>query len=199
MTKIVFSNEATFCLSSHVAIVRMRWLKVQGTFSRAVAFVLYEKKMFGHFFLVECTVNGIVYRDTLEEFFIPLRIWMKRLLIKCFSSNTIWKWDLPQFHKVARDFLLRKFSWKWTDRGGRITWPPLNPEFATHDFFFWPILAAYITTLPTTLPYISRRIWVVTPITFTNMWTKHQCMGRATHSAFLISVKSKGKVTKIWP
>jgi hypothetical protein len=26
MTKIVFSNEATFRLSSHVAIVRMRWL-----------------------------------------------------------------------------------------------------------------------------------------------------------------------------
>jgi len=47
MTKIVFSNEATFHLSGHVAIVRMRWLKVLGTVSRPVAFVFYEKKMFG--------------------------------------------------------------------------------------------------------------------------------------------------------
>ena len=62
MTKIVFSNEATFRLSGHVAIVRLRWLKVQGTVSRTVAFVLYEKKMLGRCFLVESTVSRHVWK-----------------------------------------------------------------------------------------------------------------------------------------
>lgn len=43
--------------------------------------------MFGSCFLVESTVNSIVYRDTLEEFFIPIRFWMKRLLITYLSAT----------------------------------------------------------------------------------------------------------------
>ena len=32
-------------------------------------------------------MNSIVYRDTLEEFFIPIRSWMKRLLIAYLSAK----------------------------------------------------------------------------------------------------------------
>ena len=60
---------------------------------------------------------------------------MKGSLIKCFSNNTEWSWELPQFHIAVRDFLLRKFSRKWIDRGGLITYlnPALHHKISSPD------------------------------------------------------------------
>ena len=141
MTKIFFSDEATFHLSGKVNRHNVRiWGSenphaiqehVRDSPKMNVWCSLSHNKVIGPFFFAEKTVRGTTYLDMLEQFFFPQ--------IEQLQPNIVFQQDgaPPHWSNEVRTTLDNIFPGRWIGRGGPIAWPPRSPDLTPLDFFLW--------------------------------------------------------------
>jgi hypothetical protein len=127
------------------------------------------RQVYGPFFFLEKTVNGITY----------LRMLQNWLSLSCRTSyrTSFFQQDgaPPHFRNGVREWLNDFVPYRWFGRHGPndlvfLRWPPRSPDLTPCDFFLW----VYVPPLPTNLPELRRRIVAavatITPDMLTRVW-----------------------------
>lgn len=169
VSRIVFSDEATFHLSGKVNRHNVR---IWGT-EQPHQIVQHERdspkvnvfcaisrnKVYGPFFFAENTVTGITYLDMLENYLFPQ--------LETDSNDFIYQQDgaPPHWNLHVREFLNGRLPQRWIGRTGPNDsalshWPQRSPDLTVCDFFLWGFVKdnVYIPPLPTTLVELKNRI-----------------------------------------
>lgn len=121
-----------------------------------------KSKMYGPFFFVETTVNGIVYLyNVLQKIFLPLA-W-RRFEDSCIPTVR----GSTLLAQGSSKVLERETPNSWIGRCGEddlalLKWPPRSPDLTVCDFFLWSYVKdkAYIPPIAQTLQELRERICV---------------------------------------
>lgn len=164
---VLFSDESTF--TNHGAVNRhnmhywsaqnphwLRQVEHQRPWSVNVWCGIIGNKLIGPYF-IDGTLNGIKYRDFLEDELPPLLedVALPLRQIMWFQQD-----GCPAHYSViAREVLNRDFNGRWIGRGGPINFPARSPDLTSPDFFLWGYLKEKVyDQIPTTREDMIQRI-----------------------------------------
>ncbi|KAJ4426523.1 hypothetical protein ANN_27337 [Periplaneta americana] len=141
LTRIAFSDEATFHLSDKVNTHNTRiWglenprcivEHIRDSSKLNVWCGLMHNLIIGPFFFAEQTVTRNTYLDMLDQFVVPQLMHLQ--------PNVIFQQDgaPPHWGLIVREFLDTQFPGRWIGRDGPTRWPPRSPDITPLDFFLW--------------------------------------------------------------
>lgn len=171
--KIVFSDEATFCLSGKVNRHNYRiWSRNNPRWMRQVHTQYPQKinvwtgmiddNIIGPFF-IEGNLTGHRYLDLLTNNIVPA---IARLYPHpnnpLIPAEDIWfqQDGAPaHYYRIVRQYLDQVFPGRWIGRRGAIEWPPRSPDLTPLDFFLWGYLKNKVyRSRPTNLNDLELRI-----------------------------------------
>jgi hypothetical protein len=169
LQRMVFSDEATFHLCGKVNRHNVRiWGSenphayvehVRDSPKVNVFCAIANNKVYGPFFFIEQTINGIVFLDMMTEWLIPQ--------LEQDSADFILQLDgaPPHYHLSVRAELNNLLPQRWIGRVGPnddalLKWPPRSPDITPCDFFLWGYIKdkVYTPPLPHSIPEIQERI-----------------------------------------
>lgn len=154
VNKIVFSDEATFCLNGKVNRHNCRiWSRRNPHWMREVHTQRPQKinvwagvinsHLIGPFFIYG-TLNGARYLDLLRDNIVPaIAALFPNPNNPMLPSEDIWFQQdgaPPHFTQAVRHYLDTVFPQRWIGRRGAIEWPPRSPDLTPLDFFLWGYL-----------------------------------------------------------
>lgn len=187
MSKIIFSDEATFHLSGEVNRYNVRiWgtqnphatLGLNVTPQKLMCFcAVTEQSVYGPFFFEGPSITGQTYLEMLTNWLIP------RLAAE--GGDYIFQQDgaPPHWSLAVRTFLNANLPNRWIGRAGQhdkvfCKWPPRSPDLTVCDFFLWGHVKdkVYVPPLPSTLDELQERIteavYAITPDMLQRVWTE---------------------------
>uniref|UniRef100_A0A1B6F3H6 Uncharacterized protein n=1 Tax=Cuerna arida TaxID=1464854 RepID=A0A1B6F3H6_9HEMI len=142
----VFSDEATFHLcgkvnrqnvriwgseNQHVYIVWVRDSPKVNVFC-AITY----NNVYGPFFFMEQTINGMIFLDVMTEWLLPqLEQDLPNFILQLDGAP-------PHYHLEVRTELNNQLPQRWIGRAGPnddalLTWPPRSPDITPCDYFLW--------------------------------------------------------------
>lgn len=185
LSKIIFSDEATFHLSGKVNRHNVRiWgtqnphatLEFERNSPKVNVFcAVTERAVYGPFFFEGLTVTGQIYLEMLQNWLLP------RLAAE--GDDYIFQQDgaPPHWSVNVRTFLNTNLPNRWIGRAGQddkvfCKWPPRSPDLTVCDFFLWGYVKdkVYIPPLPQTMDELQERITgalhMITPDMLHKVW-----------------------------
>lgn len=174
--RILFSDEATFCLNGFVNRHNCRYWSAENPHWMEEMHTQHPQKVnvwagiigthvIGPFFL-----NGNLTADTyltlLREKVIPavIQIFPNRENPQVIANDVYFQQDgaPPHYARIVRVFLDNVFPRRWIGRRGHIEWPARSPDLTPLDFFFWGHLKSVVyRTKPATVQELQERILAV--------------------------------------
>lgn len=151
LSKVLFSDEATFLLNGHVnrqncrywATINPHWMQEYGTQYPEKVNVwagIIGDRIIGPYFFEE-TLTGARYLEFLQNFLLPE---LNRLFP---NTNDLWLQQdgaPPHYALLVRNYLDNVFPNRWIGRRGTIEWPPRSPDLTPLDFFLWGYLKSKV-------------------------------------------------------
>lgn len=151
LTRIVFSDEATFCLNGAVNRHNCRYWSQENPHWTQTAHTQYPQKVNVWIGVVNNRLLGPYFFDsnvTAERYLHLLQTSIVPDLIEAFpdpnnphhlSDRLIFQQDgaPPHYALQVRRFLDNTFPGRWIGRRGPIEWPPRSPDLTPLDFFLW--------------------------------------------------------------
>lgn len=156
--KIIFSDEATFCLNGTVNRQTCRYWSRDNPHWMAEAHTQHPQKInvwagivhnriLGPFFF-EGTLTGEKYLEFLQNDLVPaLAVIFPNDIDPDIPDGTIWFQQdgaPPHYAHPVRDFLDNCFPRRWIGRRGPIEWPARSPDLTPLDFFLWGYLKSKV-------------------------------------------------------
>ena len=185
VSRIVFSDEATFHLSGKVNRHNVRIWALEQPHATVehqrdspkinVFCAISRKKVYGPFFFEENTVTGNTYLNMLQTWLFPqLQVDSDEFVFQQDGAPPHWKLEV-------RRYLNGELPQRWIGRKGNDDlaihpWPPRSPDLTVCDFFLWGYIKdkVYVPPLPTNLEELKIRIKdavnAVTPDLISNVW-----------------------------
>lgn len=173
ITRILFSDEATFCLNGTVNRQNCRYWSRQNPHWMMEANTQYprkvnvwagiiENRIIGPYFF-NGSLNSEKYLNFLESYLIPT---LKRLYPAEGDPNEIdhhvwYQQDgaPPHFGHHVRTYLNAVLPGRWIGRRGVIEWPARSPDLTPLDFFLWGYLKSKVyVNRPDNLEELKHRI-----------------------------------------
>lgn len=173
INRILFSDEATFCLNGFVNRHNCRYWSDHNPHWMLEHRTQYPQKLnvwagiIGNYIIGPFVLHGNLtansYLDLLQNRIIPN-------LINLFhdqDNDQILRDDIwfqqdgapAHFGRYVRDYLGEIFPERWIGRGGSIEWPPRSPDLNPLDFYLWGHLKTEVyRTKPTSLEDLENRI-----------------------------------------
>lgn len=170
LSKIIFSDEATFYLNGKVNRHNIRIWGTQNPHTTHeiernspkvnVFCAVTERSVYGPFFFEWPSVTGDTYLDMLQNWLLPRLQANER-------DDYIFQQDgaPPHWSLKVRDFLNTNLPDRWIGRAGQEDkvfhkWPPRSPDLTVCDFFLWGYVKdkVYIPPLPQTMNELLERI-----------------------------------------
>lgn len=144
--RILFSDEATFCLNGAVNVQNCRYWSRENPHWMMEAHTQYprkvnvwagiiENKIIGPYFF-EDSLNGERYLHFLRTFLVPT---LTRLYPNEIDRNIWFQQDgaPPHYAIEVRAYLNTVFPGRWIGRRGAIEWPARSPDMTPLDYFLW--------------------------------------------------------------
>lgn len=158
LSKMVFSDEATFCLSGSVNRQNFRYWAPENPHWSMESHTQFPQKVnvwagivgtaiVGPFF-IEGTLNSEKYLDLLQNYIIPS---VSALYPNDENPNipadSIWFQQdgaPPHYSRTVREYLHNIFPNRWIGRRGFIEWPARSPDLTPLDFYLWGYLKSKV-------------------------------------------------------
>ena len=142
LSRLCFSDEATFHLSGHVNrhncvvwgtqnphVVQEVTIKSKGV---TVWCAMFRDAIIGPYFF-DSTVNAKEYKKMLEEYLVPELRKRRRLRTTIFQQDGA----PPHWSREVRAFLNEIFPSRWIGRDGPFHWAARSPDLSPLDFYLW--------------------------------------------------------------
>lgn len=156
--RILFSDEATFCLNGTVNRQNCRYWSRGNPHWVAEGHTQYQQKLNVWAGILDNRILGpIFFEDNLtgERYLEFLRDELMPALTDLFPNendpdipdDNIWYQQdgaPPHFARPVRNFLDQHFPGRWIGRRGPIEWPPRSPDLTPLDFFLWGYLKSKV-------------------------------------------------------
>lgn len=158
LSKILFSDEATFCLNGSVNKQNCRYWAPENPHWSMECHTQFPQKVnvwvgivgtsiVGPFF-IEGTLNSVNYLDLLQNYIIPnLTALYPNGENPNIPADSIWFQQdgaPPHYSRIVRDYLNNIFPNRWIGRRGVIEWPARSPDLTPLDFYLWGYLKSKV-------------------------------------------------------
>ena len=186
LSKIIFSDEATFHLNGKVNRHNVRiWgtqnphatLEIERNSPKVNVFcAVTERSVYGPFFFEGPSITGQTYLEMLQTWLLPR-------LQAGEGNDYIFQQDgaPPHWSLNVREFLNTNLPNRWIGRAGQddnvfCKWPPRSPDLTVCDFFLWGYVKdkVYVPPLPQTMDEVQERInesiQAITPDMLQKVW-----------------------------
>lgn len=173
VSRILFSDEATFCLNGFVNRHNCRywsdhnphWMiehRTQHPQKLNVWAGIIGNHIIGPFFL-DGNLTSIYYLDLLRNRIIPnlINLYHDQVNDQILANDIWFQQDGAPAHFGihVRNYLDQTFPGRWIGRRGSIEWPPRSPDLTPLDFYLWGHLKTVVyRTQPKTLEDLQNRI-----------------------------------------